>query len=322
MAHSMMTLHTNSKDFAELIQLAATQFNIAPEYIEKDYWITLVLNRLSHSAHAESVVFKGGTSLAKGYRLINRFSEDIDIATINENLSGNALKTEIRAIEKNITSELTEIIEPELTSKGSMFRKSIFQYPRTITNRLNVNVQKRIIVEINSFANPYPYISQNITSFIADFLLETNQPEAIEQYGLQPFSLNVLDKRRTMIEKLVSLIRFSFSEKPNLAIASKIRHFYDLFYLMNDAECAKYVQSSDFLNDLSELLVHDQLAFNEPLGWQTKTIAESPLVTTFPSLWEALRLTYQTELSLLAFETIPDEKLVEDSFMKIIQRLL
>ncbi|KAA6318510.1 hypothetical protein EZS27_031488, partial [termite gut metagenome] len=191
----MMTLHTNSKDFAELIRLAATRFNIALEYIEKDYWITLVLSRLAYSSYAESVVFKGGTALFKGYRLINRFSEDIDIATINENLSGNALKTKIRAIEKSITAELTEIIEPELTSKGSMFRKSIFQYPHTIADRLNVNVQKRIIVEINSFANPYPYVSQSITSFIVDFLLETNQPEAVEQYGLQSFFLNVLDKR-------------------------------------------------------------------------------------------------------------------------------
>ncbi|KAA6335014.1 hypothetical protein EZS27_016721 [termite gut metagenome] len=254
--------------------------------------------------------------------MINRFSEDIDIATINENLSGNALKTKIRAIEKSITTELTEIIEPELTSKRSMFRKSIFQYPHTIADRLNVNVQKRIIVEINSFANPYPYVSQNIMSFIADFLLETNQPEAIEQYGLQPFPLNVLDKRRTMIEKLVSLIRFSFSEKPSLAISSKIRHFYDLYYLTNDAGCAEYIQSIDFLNDLSELLAHDQQAFEEPIGWQTKTIAESSLVTTFSTLWEGLRSTYQMELSQLAFGTIPNEKLMEDSFMKIIQRLL
>jgi hypothetical protein len=152
--------------------------------------------------------------------------------------------------------------------------------------------------------------------------LETNQSEAIEQYGLQSFSLNVLDKRRTMIEKLASLIRFSFSEKPSLAISSKIRHFYDLYYLTNDAKCAEYIQSPNFLSDLSGLITHDQLAFDEPIGWQTKTIVESPLVTSFPTLWESLRSTYQMELSQLAFGTIPDEKSVEDSFIKIVQRLL
>lgn len=119
----MITLHTDSNDFSELIKLTSIHVGIAPEFIEKDYWITLLLNRLFSSEYAKSVVFKGGTSLSKAYRLISRFSEDIDIATINENLTGNSLKTKIRAIEKSITSELSEIVEPEITSKGSMFRK-------------------------------------------------------------------------------------------------------------------------------------------------------------------------------------------------------
>jgi hypothetical protein len=80
----------------------------------------------------------------------------------------------------------------------------------------------------------------------------------IEEYELAPFSINVLDKRRTMLEKLLSLIRFSFSEDAPKSIASKIRHFYDLYYLANDAECAKCIRSIDFQKDLSELLSHDQ----------------------------------------------------------------
>jgi len=304
----MMTLHTNNNDFSELIKLTSVQLGIAPEFVEKDYWITLLLNRLSSSEYAESVVFKGGTSLSKAYRLIRRFSEDIDIATINENLTGNALKTKIRAIEKSITSELSEIVEPEITSKGSMFRKSVFQYPSVITNRLNLNLQKRIIIEINSFANPYPYISLEINSFISEFLLEKNNNEAIELYGLNSFSLNILDKRRTLIEKLVSLIRFSFEENPLIALTSKIRHFYDLYFLANDIECATYIQSIAFQKDFKELMMHDQQAFDIPVGWQNKQVSESPLITNFSSLWEKLRGTYQNELSQLAFTAIPDEK--------------
>lgn len=207
-----MNLHTNKEVFSTLVNLTAKHFNIVPAFVEKDYWITLVLSKLSQSAFTESVVFKGGTSLSKGYRLINRFSEDIDIATINENLCGNALKSKIRSIEKTITVDFTEIIEPGITSKGSMFRKSVFEYTSIITGRLTGNTPKRVIVEINSFANPYPFVKQEIYSFIARFLLESSQQKVIEQYGLQPFFLNVLDKRRTMIEKVVSLIRFSFSE--------------------------------------------------------------------------------------------------------------
>ena len=316
-----MKLHTNTQDFSELIQLTATHFGILPEFIEKDYWITLILKNLSQSSHANSVVFKGGTSLSKGYRIINRFSEDIDIALLDEKLTGNALKTKIRKIEKTITDNLIEIEEPGVTRKGSVYRKSLFQYPSDINTRFVANVQKRIIVEINSFANPYPFVQQEITSFIAEFLSATNQSEAIQEYGLQTFTLNILDKRRTMLEKLVSLIRFSFAENPSRELAKKIRHFYDLYYLAKDEECEKYLQSSKFQKDLSELLIHDQQEFDEPQSWQTKTVKDSPLITDFPNLWKNLCSIYQSELTPLAFSEIPNEDLIEESFMKTIKRL-
>ncbi len=317
-----MKLHTNKQDFSELIRLTATHFGILPEFIEKDYWITLILNNLSQSLHKNSVVFKGGTSLTKGYRLINRFSEDIDIALLDEKLTGNALKTKIRKIEKTITADLTEIEEAGVTSKGSVYRKSLFQYPSDINTRFVTNVQKRIIVEINSFANPYPFVQRQITSFIAEFLSVTNQTEAIQEYGLQQFELNILDKRRTMLEKLVSLICFSFSENPSKELAKKIRHFYDLYYLTKDEECARYLQSSEFQNDLSELLIYDQQEFDEPQGWQTKVVKDSPLLTDFSALWANLRSTYQKELTPLAFSEIPNETLIEKSFMEIIKETI
>lgn len=316
-----MNLHTDTKNFKALITFSSMHFNITPEFVEKDYWIALLLSRLSQSDYIENTVFKGGTSLSKGYRIISRFSEDIDIAMINENLSGNALKTKIRNIEKEITIGLTEIVEQGITSKGSMFRKSIFEYPTALSSRIDDKVPNRIIVEINSFANPYPYTKQHITSFITEFLVATNRIETIERYGLQAFSLNVLDKRRTMVEKLVSLMRFSFSENPTQAISTKIRHFYDLYYLAQDVECAAYIELSSFKTDFFELLAHDKEAFDDPKGWQTKDIAESPLVMGFPILWDSLRTTYQNELSQLTFVPMPEEKEVAQSFEKIIRSL-
>jgi predicted nucleotidyltransferase component of viral defense system len=315
-----MNLHQHTEDFIELVKLSANHFKIATGFIEKDYWITLILCRLSQSSNRENVVFKGGTSLTKGYRLINRFSEDIDLAMINENLSGNALKAKIRAIEKEISAELTEIVDPLITSKGSMYRKSLFSYPSIVTNI--TNTPKRIMVEINAFANPYPFVEREITSFITEYLNITNQQEAIKLYGLEPFSLNILDKRRTMVEKLVSLLRFSFSEDVTKAIASKIRHFYDLYYLANDTECAEYIQSSDFHKDLSDLLRHDQQAFDEPIGWQSKSIANSPLMIDFSSIWKKVHFGKQNELAQLSYGAIPDERLVEESIMNIMRTLI
>ncbi|MDR1652287.1 MAG: nucleotidyl transferase AbiEii/AbiGii toxin family protein [Prevotellaceae bacterium] len=314
-----MNLHTNTADFTALITFTAKHFNIIPAFVEKDYWITLALSRLAHSGNVENAVFKGGTSLSKGYRIISRFSEDIDIAIMNENLSGNALKTKIRNIEREITSGLTEIVEDGVTSKGSMFRKSIFEYPTLLSGKVDTIIPNRMIVEINAFANPYPNVKQKITSFIAEYLNASSQSAGVEEYGLHPFLLNVLDKRRTMIEKLVSLLRFSFSVNPRRALATKIRHFYDLYYLANDKECAVYIQTPSFKQDVTELLTRDKQTFDTPENWRDKEIMQSPLVTDFPALWNFLRDIYLSELPKLAFVPVPDEKEVANTFIQIIQ---
>lgn len=311
----MMELHSNTKEFVELIKSTATFRKISPDFVEKDYWITSVLKKLAFSPNSVSIVFKGGTSLTKGYHLINRFSDDIDIAILKENTTGNALKTKIRSIEKEITTDLVEIIETGITSKGSMFRKSVFKYPVVTSNRLDSSTIKRIIIEINSFANPYPYAKQTITSYTGEFLYLSNNKEAIEKFGFQPFSINVLDKSRTMIEKLVSLFRFSFDEDPVKAIGSKIRHFYDIYYLTNDEQCEAYLLSDSFKKDFSELYIHDQQAFDTPVNWQVKTIEQSPLATDFYALWNKLKEPYHNVLSQLAFSTIPEERLVAESFI-------
>jgi predicted nucleotidyltransferase component of viral defense system len=100
-----MTLHTaDIKIFSDSIRAASEQLKINQVFVEKDYWITLVLNRLSKTKYVSDTVFKGGTSLSKGFELINRFSEDVDIAIINaEYKTGNVVKNIIRTIEKERT---------------------------------------------------------------------------------------------------------------------------------------------------------------------------------------------------------------------------
>lgn len=96
-----MILHLNKKAFTAAIQAASNNLNISPVFIEKDYWITMVLKQLSESKHADKVVFKGGTSLTKAHKLIQRFSEDVDIAVSGvSELSGNQIKTLIRNLER------------------------------------------------------------------------------------------------------------------------------------------------------------------------------------------------------------------------------
>jgi len=70
----------------------------------------LLLKKLSESEFSDEVVFKGGTSLSKVFQLINRFSEDVDLAILNaKNYSGNQIKDFIRSIEKELTEDFIEI---------------------------------------------------------------------------------------------------------------------------------------------------------------------------------------------------------------------
>ena len=177
-------------------------------------------------------------------------------------------------------------------------------------------------MEINTFANPYPYVSKNIDCFIAQFFRLTNNETLIEQYGLQEFSLNVLDKRQTLTEKLVSLIRFSLSDNYIYDLASKIRHFYDLHYLLQDEECENYLQSEHFKIDFNSLLEHDRETFDKPDGWSTMDIKQSPLLSDYPTVWSSLKGTYLKELPAIAFSKIPSENEVAKSFEEIIKNIL
>jgi len=108
-----MKLHENQPLFAQLLNFAANTLNIRPEFIEKDYWITRALQRMSQNINSEKVVFKGGTSLSKAYRLTNRFSEDIDVAVIDaDSFSGNQLKTFIKRLAKDMSADLNELVVP------------------------------------------------------------------------------------------------------------------------------------------------------------------------------------------------------------------
>ena len=313
-----MKLHHDKKLFYDTLRFASQHSNIKLEFIEKDYWITLVLSRLAKSKYVDDSVFKGGTSLSKGYNLIERFSEDVDIAIINDKgKTGNEIKNIIRTIEKAITLDLTEIQMDGVTSKGSRFRKSVFEYEAIKKG----NTDSKLIVEINSFANPFPYQPLTIRSMVFDFLIETNNEEYIEQYNLKPFEINVLSKEQTLLEKMVSLIRFSFEKNTVVSISGKIRHFYDLYYLMKNQACIEFVASDLFKIQFDAILQHDREMFEEPEGWQSKSISQSPLITDFPHLWKQLKEKYQTELSAFAYRPIPNENEVAKCFENLMKRI-
>lgn len=65
----------------------------------------------------------------------------------------------------------------------------------------------------------------------------------------------------------------------------------------------------------------DQARFNEPLGWQSKSFSESPLLTSFDGIWDQLKNTYIRELPDLAYQIIPSEQEIKQSFIELSSQL-
>ena len=314
-----MTLDQHKGQFADAIRLASETLDISPIYVEKDYWITKMLSRLSESALAPHVVWKGGTSLSKGYGIIDRFSSDIDVAVIAGEMSGNKIKNLLSTATKLMAEGMTEVDMPGETSKGSRYRKTYHRYKSVIAmSNEKALVGDHVIVEINSFANPYPYERRPVSSFIAQALQIKGHDRLIVDFGLQPFEINILDLRRTLCEKVASLLRFSFGDNPAMELGKKIRHFYDLHFLSQDNACQEYL-ATDFLPELQELVLHDKETFSTPAIWPNADIFTSPLLTAFDPLWASLSKRYEEELEMLAFRPIPPSDHVRQSVKQILK---
>ena len=76
-----MKLHKNKESFIQALAETAAYFNIAAALVEKDYFVTFILREINQ--RAPGLLFKGGTSLSKCHKIIDRFSEDIDL-TLDE----------------------------------------------------------------------------------------------------------------------------------------------------------------------------------------------------------------------------------------------
>ena len=107
----IMYLHKENRElFRDAILLTSQRLEVSEDIVEKDYYVTLILKKLSLIEYP--VVFKGGTSLSKAFQVIDRFSEDIDI-TFTEHL-GEARRKKLKY---NMGIELSILFRPMLSWK-------------------------------------------------------------------------------------------------------------------------------------------------------------------------------------------------------------
>ena len=107
----------------QLLTLTADAEGINQVAVEKDWWVTVTLKALFQTSCASHLLFKGGTSLSKGWDLIQRFSEDIDLAIHHsfwgvEPQNNNQLKNLRKKARKYIHEDLSEELDEKLKAMG------------------------------------------------------------------------------------------------------------------------------------------------------------------------------------------------------------
>lgn len=124
-----MKLHQDKKLFKQAVQFTSDQMQMLPIYVEKDYWVTYALYTIYNNKIGKDTIFKGGTALSKCYKVIERFSEDVDLVVLrHEGESNNKLTTKIKEIGKVVKEALPEINIEGLTHKMGMNRKTAHSY--------------------------------------------------------------------------------------------------------------------------------------------------------------------------------------------------
>lgn len=203
----MVYLHEEREQFIEAVNLAVYKTGLEPEIIEKDYYVTMVLRKLS--LQFDFPVFKGGTSLQKCHRVISRFSEDIDI-TIDRTLSqGN--KRKLKYGITDIADELGMTI-PNIEDIRS--RRDYNRYDLTYDSaldRLTDTVKPSVLLETSFTEVSFPTVILPVHSYIGD-LFETEAPELLEKYSLETFQMKVQGMDRTLIDKVFAICDYTTPE--------------------------------------------------------------------------------------------------------------
>lgn len=316
-----MKLHENKELYRDAITATAQQKGIPEIYVEKDYWVTLALNRIFTSDIGKEAVFKGGTALSKCYNIIERFSEDIDMVILrNEAETGNQLKAKIKKISNVVAEVLPEVEAEGITNKMGMIRKTAHTYAKTFEGQFG-QVRDIIIVESTWLGSFEPYTTATVTSFVSEMMKANGQEALIEEYGLQPFEVQVLSLERTLCEKIMSLMRFSFTEDPITDLNNKIRHVYDIHKLLQNVEINDFFNSPGFEDLLLIVANDDVISFKNNNGWLDNHPRKAMIYADIENTWAQMRNTYNTTFSDLVYGELPSEELILASLKAVSQRL-
>ncbi|PJB72105.1 MAG: nucleotidyl transferase AbiEii/AbiGii toxin family protein [Alphaproteobacteria bacterium CG_4_9_14_3_um_filter_47_13] len=265
-------------DISTYIRETALKTGLIEPIIEKDYWVTWALELLFSGPYADLLTFKGGTSLSKAYKVIERFSEDVDL-TIDRSLIaldpakslevpdlGTAQRTKRnKAFDDKTADFITQEFAPWLDAEiqkhlagraGSAapalrFDEEdplnlFFDYPRNPNAAVDGYVKPFVRLELGARGDRSPQTKQTVKSYI-----EEQFPDAF--VGKPSTPLNVLAIERTLWEKATILHSVCCRPEAKPPRERFSRHYYDVHHLAQDADLiARTIADTELLEAIVE----------------------------------------------------------------------
>jgi hypothetical protein len=251
------------EDQAILLKRHAPKLDMMQVVVEKDIWVCWALEKLFNMPDRLPMAFKGGTSLSKVYKAINRFSEDIDVTLdyrgFVDPIRGDESRSEITRLSERlkgfVLAHVRDKIKPyfeavlseqfgegagtvELNENGE---KLYIYYPSAFDEGTSDYVPSSVLVEFGGRNITEPNEAHKITPYLSADLPEYIFPEAI---------VTVLALQRTYWEK--ATLAHVECNRPNQRLeASRLsRHWYDLYQMSGNLADLQSPAACDLLGDV------------------------------------------------------------------------
>ena len=243
--------------------------------VEKDFWVCWTLDRLFKITEArDHLVFKGGTSLSKVHKLIERFSEDVDLSVeplklgFDEVFKMTLSRTQLEKQSEKLARACYDFAEAEIlkalraASKTlpSLERDSthgwrieadrqgfpilLFRYPASETGRDFGYIGPEVKIEMGSLTDQLPLGRHTVTPYVAQALPELKTPSSC--------AVTVLEVERTFWEKATILHNEYFRPATRGTAERMSRHFYDLAMLANSPAGQRALLETEWLERVIE----------------------------------------------------------------------
>ena len=287
-----MYLHEDQDIFIDAIQKTREETGIEPAIIEKDYYVSMMLRLLA--ASNIGFVFKGGTSLSKAYKVIERFSEDIDLTVTTKPTQGQRIKMVDTVLECAKQLRL-RIVNPDQLRHRGQFNKFVFEYDSVFRKSV---ISPQMIVEIFVTLLAFPTEEKMISSFVGETVEKYNNEAALE-YNLLAFKMPVQDIRRTFIDKVFALCDYYLEGKSE----RYSRHIYDINQILTKIPLADI--SRQLVDEVRQERLKDSRCLSVKDGMNPNTLLAEIVEKDF------FKDDYNDKTEKLLYKFIPYDQVIE-----------